>query len=132
MAFIAWITIFGITFVVSLSRTLGTLRRSALHVLMCVALVCSTLSANVGHIPQGGGHTVHADIDHGHAHDLIEELWWSLHGHAHDQVDHDHSPLALPRPESDKAIGMKRMAWRLPEQRFASARTKPPERPPRS
>ena len=121
---------------VTLLQILGPWRRHALHVLVCVALVVSSLAASVGHVPQYSAHVAHAETDHGetghgHTHDPIDELWWSLHGHAHDQVDHDHSPITLPRPLDSKVVGFRRLTWRWPGERIVSAHNKPPRRPPR-
>lgn len=33
--------------------------------------------------------------DHGHSHELIEDLLWDRHGHNHDVTDHDHNPAML-------------------------------------
>lgn len=111
-----------------------TWRDAALRVLLCVALVIGSLSSNIGHLPNELGAaslSVTTVSDHGHPHDPIENLWWSLHGHAHDVVDHDHSPIALPRPLEGRSIRAERTRWRVPTVFVASAWTEPVERPPR-
>ena len=46
----------------------------------------------------------HAEIiaEHGHSHDLEEDIFWALHGHGPDVAEHDHGAATLtvpPRPQ---------------------------------
>ncbi|SRR6056297_1961501 len=121
----------------SFRRVLAHWRRPLLCVLICAALVASSLSTITGHSPQGlwsASQLAATVTEHGHGHDhnALEDLWTALHGHAHDVVDHDHSPIALPRPsDGGFAHGEKAALWRPLTQRIASGLTEPLERPPR-
>lgn len=111
--------------------------RMCLHVLLCVALVALSHSANAVHITKelaDVSQSMGSAADHGHDHDPAEDLddlSWLLHGHGHDVVDHDHSPIVLLRPMERKALREQRTRWRLPTARAPSALHRRLERPPR-
>jgi hypothetical protein len=66
--------------------------------LTIVALVLWTVSPSPLHVPQViQTLQEHAKMvaEHGHTHELEEDLLWAMHGHSHDVADHDHGQAAL-------------------------------------
>lgn len=116
-------------------KAAATFGRRAFAALLCLSLVVWSVAPTATHAPtvfEAIQDQLEMIADHGHAHDVEEDLYWALHGHSHDAADHDHSHAFLAFGDRTLAASGYRDAWRPGGAPGGSHRSFRIERPPRA
>ena len=118
-----------------LARAFLTIFLNGMAAVLCLSLLVWTIQPVASHVPavlDVLAEQAQMVEEHGHSHDLEEDLAWAKHGHSHDKADHDHSPAVL--------IGSPDLHWTPVESTveavlpadWRSTPTAPHDRPPRA
>lgn len=109
--------------------------QKALAALLCLSLLVWSIMPSIAHA-QRIADTLqeHAQTiaEHGHSHEVDQDLLWALHGHSHDAVDHDHSHAMAALGDRSGPMPGKQDTWSLRPSRSGPCRLFLIERPPRA
>lgn len=108
--------------------------RKTFTLLLIASFIVWCVLPNINHVPRAL-ETIQEHIDmiaeHGHSHNLVEDLLWAMHGHSHDEIDHDHSPAVLISSTHNFYMPHHK-GWVPPRPKFISTPVFLIERPPRA